>query len=138
MREGGTNRQTDRIGTPSSNLGRRYYGKRVHDSVGIFLSDLGDKERAHSTSGSTAQGVRQLESLKAVARLGFLADDVEDRVDELGALRVMTLGPVVAGARLAEHEIVWSEDLAERPGPDRVHRTRLQVHQTRARNVFPA
>lgn len=36
-------------------------------------------------------------TLEAVAVLGLLADDVEDGVDELGALGAVALGPVVAG-----------------------------------------
>lgn len=41
----------------------------------------------------------------------------------------MTLGPVVTGTRLTEHEVIWSEDLAEGAGPHGVHGTRFQVHQ---------
>jgi len=41
--------------------------------------------------------VCELKALEAVARLGFLTDDIEDRVDELGALCVVALGPVVPG-----------------------------------------
>jgi hypothetical protein len=44
--------------------------------------------------------VRDLEALEAVAALGLLADDVEHRVDELGALGVVPLGPVVSGSGL--------------------------------------
>ena len=82
--------------------------------------------------------MRQLESLKAVARLGLLPDDVEDRVNQLRAFGVMTFGPIVPGAGLAEHKIVWAENLAERSGADRVHRSRLQINQDGARNIFPA
>merc|ERR1711962_1074405 len=92
--QGGVVRLHDRIG----HLWRGYDGESVHDSVGVFLSDLGNEERAHSTSGTTTQRMRQLESLKAVARLGLFTDDVEDRVDQLGAFGVMSLGPVVSGA----------------------------------------
>ena len=56
-------------------------GECVHDSVGEFLSDFGDEKGSHPTSGAAAQRVRQLESLKAVARLGLFPDDVQDRVD---------------------------------------------------------
>ncbi len=48
---------------------------------------------------------------QAVAALRFLADDVKDAVDELGAFRVVALGPIVAGASLAEDEIVGAEQL---------------------------
>ena len=49
---------------------------------------------------------RPVRTLEAVAGLGLLAHDVEDGVDELRALRVVALGPVVARARLPEHEVV--------------------------------
>ena len=49
----------------------------------------------------------------------------------------MTLGPVVAGPGLAEHEVVRPEDLAERSRPDAVHGAGLQVHQHGPRHVLP-
>lgn len=80
----------------------------------------------------------QLESLQAIARLGFLAHDVQNGVNELGALCVMSLGPVVAGARLAEHEVVWSEDLAEGTGSHGVHCAGFEIDENGARNVLAA
>ena len=65
-------------------------------------------------SGSTTKRVCQLESLETVTALGFLADDIQDRVHQLSPLGVVALGPVVAGSRLSEHEVVGSEDLTER------------------------
>ena len=56
--------------------------------------------------------MRDLEALEAVAGLGLLADDIEDRVDELGSLGVVTLGPVVTGSGLAEDEVIRTEKLA--------------------------
>ena len=44
-------------------------------------------------------------------------------------LRVVALGPVVAGPGLAEHEVVGPEDLAEWSAPHAVHGSGLQVHQ---------
>ena len=55
--------------------------------------------------------VGHLKARKAIAALRFLADDVKDAVDELGAFRVVALGPIVAGASLAEDEIVGAEEL---------------------------
>merc|ERR1719284_58837 len=80
----------------------------------------------------------QSEALEAVAALGLLADDVKDGVDQLGALGVVALGPVVARARLAKDEIVRAEDLAEGARADRVHRAWLEVHQDVARDVAAA
>ena len=69
----------------------------------------------------------ELEALKAVAGFGLLTDGIENGVDEFSALSVITLGPVVAGARLAENEVVWSEELAEWAGTDGVHGAWLKV-----------
>ena len=73
-----------------------------------------------------------------VAGLGLLAHDVEHRVDELGAFRVVALGPVVARARLAEDEVVRAEELAEGARADGVHGAGLEVHEDGARHVAAA
>lgn len=76
-----------------------------------------------------------LESLQAVARLALLADDIEDGVDQLSSLGVVTLRPVVTGARLSEDEVIRAEDLTERASADGIHRAGLQIHQDRAGNI---
>uniref|UniRef100_A0A1I8H0E5 Arf-GAP domain-containing protein n=1 Tax=Macrostomum lignano TaxID=282301 RepID=A0A1I8H0E5_9PLAT len=115
--------------TKEAHLGRWHNAKGVHDAVGVLLADLGDQQGAHAAAGAAAQRVGQLEALQAVAALGLLAHHIEHGVHQLGALRVVALGPVVAGAALSEHEIVRPEQLAERAGPDTVHGAGLQVHQ---------
>ena len=75
------------------------------------------------------------DTLEAIAVLGLLANDIEHRVDQLGAFGVVTFGPVVAGAGLAEDEVVGAEDLAEGPRSDGVHGAGLQIHEHRARHV---
>ena len=105
---------------------------------GVLLADLRDEERAHAGARAAAHGVDELEALEAVAGLGLLAHDVEDRVDELGALRVVALGPVVARARLAEDEVVRAEELAEGARADGVHGAGLEVHEDGARHVAAA
>ena len=62
--------------------------------------------------GAATKRVGHGEALEAVAALGLLADDIEDGVDELSALGVVALGPVVTGARVAEDKVVRAEDLA--------------------------
>ena len=47
-----------------------------------------------------------LETLKAIATLRFLSDDIEDGVNELGSLCVVSFGPVVACTSLPENEVV--------------------------------
>ncbi len=99
-------------------LGRRHDREGGHHAVGELLADLGDEQSAHAGAGAAAERVRDLEPLQAVAALGLAADHVEDLVDELGALGVVALGPVVAGARLAEDKVVRAEQLAEGAGAD--------------------
>ena len=48
----------------------------------------------------------------------------------------MTLGPVVAGSGLTENEIVGPENLSVGSGPDRVHRSGLEVDEDGARHVL--
>jgi len=45
-------------------LRRRDDGVRAHDTIRVFLTDLGDEERSHTTSGTTTEGVDKLESLE--------------------------------------------------------------------------
>jgi len=73
--------------------------------------------------------VDELEALKAVAGLSLLADGVEDGIDELSALSVVALGPVVASARLAEDEVVRTEELTERAGTDGIRGTGFEVDE---------
>ena len=106
-----------------------------HHSVRVLLPDLGDQESSHSGSGTSSEGVADLESLKAVTRLGLLPDDIEDRVDQLSSLGVVSLGPVVSGSGLSEDEVVWPEDLSVWSRPDGVHGTWLKIHEDGPRDV---
>merc|ERR1719409_2316062 len=116
-REGGVVGLDDGVG----DLGGGHDGEGGHDSVGVLLTDLGDEEGAHAGAGTTTKGVGDLEALEAVAALSLLADDVEDGVDELSTLGVVTLGPVVTSAGLTEDEVVGSEELTEGTSTDGVH-----------------
>ena len=98
-------------------------------SVWVLLSDLGDEKGSHTRSGTSSEGVGNLESLKAITTLSLLSDDIEDGVDELSSLSVVTLGPVVTGTSLSEDEVVWSEELTEWSGSDGVHGTWLKIHK---------
>ena len=113
-------------------LGRGHNGERGHHAVGELLTDLGDQERTHTGTSSTTEGVGDLETLKAVAALGLATDNVEDLVDELGTLGVMTLCPVVTGTRLAEDEVVRAEELSEGSSADGVHRAGLEIDENGA------
>lgn len=79
-----------------------------------------------------------LKPLKAVAAFRLPTDNVEGLVYKLGTLSVMTLGPVVAGARLAEGEVVGTEELPEGSGAHGVHSTGFQVDEDGTRDVLVA
>ena len=129
--EGGVIWLNDGIG----NLGGRHDGESGHDSVWVFLSDLGDEESSHTGSGTTTEGVGDLETLKAIATLSFLSDNIEDGVNELSTFGVVTLGPVVTGTSLSEDKVVGSEELTERTGSNGVHGSGLKIHEYCAGNV---
>ena len=78
----------------------------------------------------------QLEALEAVARLSLLTDDIEDGVDELSALGVVSLGPVVTGTALTEHEVVRTEDLTEGTSPHAVHGAWLEIDEHSSGHVL--
>merc|ERR1711939_1045494 len=110
-------------------------GEGEHHAVWVLLTDLGDEESSHTGTGTTTEGVAELETLEAVTGLGLLAHDVEDGVDELGTLSVVTLGPVITGTSLSEDEVIWTEELTEWTSADGVHGTWLEVHEDGAWDV---
>ena len=110
-------------------------GESGHDSVWVLFSDLGDEEGSHTGSGTTTEGVGDLETLEAIATFGFLSDNIKDGVDKLGSLGVMTLGPVVTGTGLSEDEVVWSEELSEWSSSDGVHGSWFEIHEDGSWNV---
>lgn len=120
------------------NLGGRHNGEGGHHAIGELLTNLGDKEGTHTGTGTTSERVGDLETLEAVAALSLATDDIEDLVDELSALSVMTLGPVVASTRLTENEVVGAEELAERTGTDSIHGTGLEIDEDGAWNILVA
>jgi hypothetical protein len=73
--------------------------------------------------------VGDLEALKAIAAFSLFSNDIEDRIDEFGALSVMTFGPVVTSTSLTEDEVVGPEELTEGTSTDGVHGTRFEVHK---------
>ena len=81
-----------------------YNAECVHDSVGIFFSDLRNKEGSHAWAGSTAQWVCKLKALKAVAAFCFFSNDIQYRIYQLGSLSVVAFCPVVSSSALA-----WGE-----------------------------
>lgn len=76
--------------------------------------------------------------MQAIAILGLLANDIENRIDELGALSVMAFRPIVSGAGLPKDEVIRPEDLSKRPRSDGIHGPGLQIHEDSAWDVPPA
>lgn len=120
------------------NLGRWHDGEGGHHTVGELLADLGDQKGTHTGTGTTTKGVGDLETLEAVAAFGLTTDNVEDLVNELSTLSVMTLGPVVASTGLAEDEVVGAEELAEWTSTDSVHGAGLEIDEDSAGNILVA
>jgi len=123
--EGGVVGLNDGIG----DLGGRHDGEGAHHAVGVLFTDLGDEECSHTGTGTTTEGVGNLESLEAITALSFLADNIEDGVNELSTFGVMSLGPVVTGTGLSEDEVIGSEELSEGSSTDGVHGTGLEIHE---------
>ena len=77
-----------------------------------------------------------MRTLQTIRALSLLADNIENRVDELGALRVVTLGPVITSTALTEDEVVRAEEVAEGSRTDGVHGSRLEINEDGTRNVL--
>jgi hypothetical protein len=73
--------------------------------------------------------VGDLETLEAIATFGFFSNDVENGVNKLGTLSVVTFGPVVTSTSLTENEVIGSEELTERSSTDGVHGSWLKIHE---------
>lgn len=65
-------------------LGGWHNGESAHHSVRVLFADLRDQECTHTGTGTTTEGVGDLETLKAVGCFSLPSDHIEDRVDELG------------------------------------------------------
>ncbi|KAF5214251.1 hypothetical protein ECC02_013173 [Trypanosoma cruzi] len=127
-------RLDDRIG----HLGGRNDGEGHHDAVWVPLAQLRDEQSSHARARTTAKRVADLEALQAVAALRLLAANVQHGINQLCALRVVALGPVVACARLTKDEVVRAEDLPVWTSAHGVHRAGLQVDKHRTGHVAAA
>jgi len=82
--------------------------------------------------------VGDLETLEAITGLRFFANYVKYGVDELGTFSVVTFGPIITSASLAEYEVVGAEELTEGTSTDRVHGSGLKVHEDGTGHVAAA
>jgi hypothetical protein len=133
-REGGVVGFDDGVG----NLGGRAYGVGAHNAVGVLLTDLGDKESSHASASAAADGVSDLEALKAIAGLRLFTDNVKNGIDEFGAFGVVALCPVITSASLSEDEIIGAEQLSEGTGTDRIHGAGFEIHEDGTRDITAA
>lgn len=117
-------------------LGGGDNGEGGHHTVGELLTDLGDQESTHTGTGTTTEGVGNLETLEAVAALSLATDNIDNLVNKFGTLGVVTLGPVVTSTGLAENEVVGTEELTEGTGTDGVHGTRLKINEDGTRDIL--
>ncbi|KAL5996094.1 hypothetical protein ACLOJK_026167 [Asimina triloba] len=106
----------------------------------VFIEKLGASVELWSHITSTtrsqppfqAQGKRRgniANTLKAVAVLDLLADDVEHRINQLRAFDLVPLSPVVVGVGLAKDEVIGPGDLVAGVDADDVHGVELQIHE---------
>jgi len=80
--------------------------------------------------------VCELETLEAIARFGFLTDNVEDGINEFGTFGVVTLGPVISGTGLSEDKVIWAEDLTEWARSNGVHGSWFEIDEDGSWNVL--
>jgi len=131
-REGGVVGFNDSV----RDLGGGHNGEGAHHSVGVFFSDLGDEEGSHTRASSTTKRVGNLETLEAVARFGFLSDDVQNGVNQFSSFSVVTLGPVVTSSSLSKDKVIRSEEGSIRSSSNRVHCSRFEINQDSSGDVF--
>jgi hypothetical protein len=119
-------------------LGRWDNRECGHHTIWELFTDLGNEKCTHTSTSSTTERVGDLETLEAIATFGFTADNIENLVDKLSTLSVMTLGPVVTSTRLAEDEVIGAEELTERTSADGVHGTRFEIDEDGTGNELVA
>lgn len=77
-----------------------------------------------------------MRTLQTIRALSLLADNIENGVNELSALRVVTLRPVVTSSALTEDEVVGTEKVAEGTRANGVHGAGLQINEDSTRDVL--
>lgn len=113
-------------------LGRREDGVRRHHPIGELFPELRQQQTAQPSSRSASKRLEKLEPLKRVAALGLLADNLENRVDELCTFGIVYIAssvlcsmfpfddvsrtsfcPVVSGTTFRVEIRVWAEQASE-------------------------
>uniref|UniRef100_A0A914MSZ0 Uncharacterized protein n=1 Tax=Meloidogyne incognita TaxID=6306 RepID=A0A914MSZ0_MELIC len=78
----------------------------------------------------------QLKALKTITTLSLFSNDIQNIVDQLSALSVMSFGPIVACSTLAKDKVVRTKKTPIRPSLDSVHCPRLQVNKNSTRDIL--
>ena len=79
----------------------RNNAKRVHNTVGVFLTDLWNQKSPHSWACATSERVCELKSLQTITAFRFFSNNVKYRIYELGAFCVMAFRPVITSTALS-------------------------------------
>jgi hypothetical protein len=123
-RENSVIRFNDSVG----NLGGGNNRVSAEHTIRVLLTNLGEQKRTETGTSTTTKRVAELETLEAVSVFSLLADDIQDGLDKLGSLGIVTLGPGITGTRLSKDEVVRAEELSVRAGTDGVHGCRFQIN----------
>merc|ERR1719345_330810 len=110
-------------------------GERLHDTVRVLLTNLGDKKSAHACASATSEGVAKLEALKAIAAFSLLTHNIQHGVNQLSAFSIMSFRPVVTSSGLSEHKVVRAEKLTKWSSTNAVHCAGLKVHEDSTRHI---
>ena len=102
-------------------LWRRNHGECFHDTIWVLFSHLRDQQGSHACTSASTKGMAKLKSLKAITTFSLLSNHIQNWVNQLSPLSVVSLCPVVSCSGLTEDEVVWTEELAERSSTNTVH-----------------
>mmetsp|Transcript_39410 Transcript_39410/g.99321 ORF Transcript_39410/g.99321 Transcript_39410/m.99321 type:complete len:241 (+) Transcript_39410:388-1110(+) len=119
-------------------LRRRDHRVGTDGAIGKVFADFVQQQRAHTTAGTTANGVDNLKTLKTRASFSLLADHIHRLFHEFGAFGVVSLGPVVSSSVLAIHKVVRREQLALIRATNGIEHSRFEIDHHRAGQVSPA
>jgi len=110
-------------------------GKGANHTLWILFTQTGNEKCSETGSRSTTKRVGQLKSLHAVCSFDLTTDCIEDCLDHIGTLRVVSLGPVVSGSALSKDKVIWTEHLSIRCRADAVDDSWLEVNEDGAWDV---
>jgi len=78
----------------------------------------------------------QLKALKTITALSLFSNNIQNIVDQLSALSVMSFGPIVACTALAKDKVVRTEEFSIWPSSNRIHGSRLQINKNSSWDIL--